>query len=98
MIEAPSSQLEVPQSLLWCLVLSRPRGAARSLSSAHTSEQDTREMVTVTGPCRLKDDCISSRGYPDANYGDSESCTVAGLPVNMLTVVAFDVEPEQFCT
>ena len=50
-------------------------------------------MVSVTGPCVLSGSCVQSPGYPSADYGTDESCTVANLPAVPLTVVSFDVEP-----
>ena len=55
-------------------------------------------LVQLTGPCCLTDggSCATSPHYP-SSYGDSEECTITGVPRAGLEVVAFDVEGFSFC-
>ncbi|EOD30558.1 hypothetical protein EMIHUDRAFT_232732 [Emiliania huxleyi CCMP1516] len=52
----------------------------------------------VDGPCSLTDggSCAASPNYPNS-YGDSEECTISGVPPVELETVAFDVEAGNGC-
>eukprot|EP00966_Prymnesium_polylepis_P193614 4487906-Prymnesium_polylepis.1 len=54
-------------------------------------------FATVDGPCVLSGGCIHSPGYPAANYGNNEVCTVHNLPLFPVEVIAFDVESAHSC-
>ena len=54
-------------------------------------------FAAVSGECVLDGNCIHSQGFPTADYGTSQSCTVSNLPAVAAQVVAFDVEPHGTC-
>eukprot|EP00966_Prymnesium_polylepis_P334763 7390136-Prymnesium_polylepis.1 len=54
-------------------------------------------LQVSTGPCVVDGHCVQSSGYPLANYGDREQCTVSNLPAFPAEVIAFDVEPFSTC-
>ena len=51
------------------------------------------QPVNVSSPCSLTDggSCAASPNYPNS-YGNSEECTISGVPTVELETVAFDVE------
>ncbi|EOD07116.1 hypothetical protein EMIHUDRAFT_198415 [Emiliania huxleyi CCMP1516] len=54
--------------------------------------------VNVSSPCSLTDggSCAASPNYPNS-YGNSEECTISGVPPVGLETVAFDVEADSNC-
>eukprot|EP00966_Prymnesium_polylepis_P105777 2449739-Prymnesium_polylepis.1 len=49
-------------------------------------------LLSSTGPCLVVGDCVRSFGYPSTIYGNSEACSISGVPASPIIVNAFDVE------